>query len=193
MEKLADHIAKWNSCTRCPIGKWTTNHVFYRGSSVFPLDVLFIGEAPGNVEDTLGQPFVGRTGKQVLNRLIALTQSRLRWRFKYGLVNSIVCTPFTSPDKKKIEAPNLLQIQNCSERLAEVVKLTRPHHIVLLGTVAKNAFDLMNQHTYAHTVHITKTVHPSFILRKGGESTLEFKQCLLALVKEIGYAKEIPF
>ena len=49
------------SCCACELSNTRTNCVF--GSGNKNADILFIGEAPGENEDKLGTPFVGRAGK----------------------------------------------------------------------------------------------------------------------------------
>ncbi|KUK89320.1 MAG: phage SPO1 DNA polymerase-related protein, partial [Marinimicrobia bacterium 46_43] len=48
-------------CTKCALSQTRKHFVFGIGSP--DADILFVGEAPGAVEDETGIPFVGRAGK----------------------------------------------------------------------------------------------------------------------------------
>jgi len=66
--------ATWNNCTKCEIGKHCRQKVFYDDLGDFrfqneTIDILFIGEAPGTIEDVEGTPFVGPAG-QLLRKAI---------------------------------------------------------------------------------------------------------------------------
>lgn len=49
------------SCRGCDLWVNATQTVFGEGQS--PADVMFVGEAPGDLEDRAGHPFVGPAGK----------------------------------------------------------------------------------------------------------------------------------
>ena len=61
-------------CQKCPLGKTRNNFVFGVGNP--QADIVFIGEAPGEKEDLLGIPFVGRAGKLLDKILSAIKLSR---------------------------------------------------------------------------------------------------------------------
>lgn len=67
MTTWLDHVEKWRDCTACPLHCQRSNICLARGS--VPCAVLFIGEAPGQVEDALGQPFRGPAGR-LLDQII---------------------------------------------------------------------------------------------------------------------------
>ena len=48
-------------CVACPLHETRTTVVF--GSGNADADLMFIGEAPGANEDSMGLPFVGQAGK----------------------------------------------------------------------------------------------------------------------------------
>ncbi|MBI3322882.1 MAG: uracil-DNA glycosylase, partial [Candidatus Omnitrophica bacterium] len=54
-------------CTRCPLYRTRTHHVFGEGDPRARL--VFVGEAPGRDEDLQGRPFVGAAG-QLLTKMI---------------------------------------------------------------------------------------------------------------------------
>lgn len=55
------YTSKWSKCTRCSLYESTRTRPIMRGR--IPFDVLLVGEAPGESEDLLGEPFVGQAGK----------------------------------------------------------------------------------------------------------------------------------
>lgn len=61
-------LEKWGQCTRCSLCETREKIVIARGT--VPADVLFIGEAPGEGEDSTGVPFIGPAGC-LLNDIIA--------------------------------------------------------------------------------------------------------------------------
>ena len=65
LEEIAENI---RGCAKCPLGTGRLNAVPGEGGCASGL--LFIGEAPGRVEDETGRPFVGRSGK-LLDELMA--------------------------------------------------------------------------------------------------------------------------
>ena len=170
------HRRKWEPCTACSLHKCATHKVLARGH--LPCEVLFIGEAPGEDEDALGRPFIGRAGK-VLDSLITASFSRFR-EYTYAITNVVACKPFKSGSD--ICPPLPEAIEACRPRLRTFLSnIACPDVVVLLGKVAEkhaepvlNTFDTNAWHPL---------VHPSYIARKGGASSLEFKRALLSLVR----------
>jgi len=54
-------------CARCKLGPGRTKLVFGVGNPA--AELMFVGEGPGEDEDRLGEPFVGRAG-QLLTKMI---------------------------------------------------------------------------------------------------------------------------
>lgn len=104
-----------------------------RGS--VPCDVLFIGEAPGESENSLGQPFVGPAG-QLLDVII---RRALPVETSYALTNLVCCIP--RDEGGKADEPPDEQVQSCRTRLVEMVELCRPKLIVCVGRLAKDWLD----------------------------------------------------
>ncbi|MCX6699511.1 MAG: uracil-DNA glycosylase [Methanomicrobiales archaeon] len=119
---VLDQIARQiMECHRCPLYKEATHAVPGEGSMV--ARVMFIGEAPGEQEDTLGRPFVGRAGK-VLDSL--LTGSGLG-RNDVFIGNIIKHRPPGNRDPKPDE------IIACTPWLEQQVNAIRPPLLVPLG------------------------------------------------------------
>lgn len=183
---LSSHKRKWRGCTRCPLHHTRCNTVLYRGAC--PCQVLFIGEAPGESEDIIGKPFVGPAG-DLLNELLDPIEPYV----EYGITNVICCIPsFHEEGKIGIRAPNKHEMQACSPRLTEIIKLADPLLIVTLGQIA--AKHIAPLHTKIETEAYLELTHPSAILRKqqNNEHTPEtelmvkrFQSSLLARLREM--------
>ena len=77
-------------CTACELSKHRRNMVIGRGS--IPADALFLGEAPGESEDTIGEAFVGKSGK-MLDEMV-LEACRNQPVPSYFISNAVLCRPW---------------------------------------------------------------------------------------------------
>jgi uracil-DNA glycosylase family 4 len=88
--------------------------------------ILFIGEAPGKLEDEQGRPFCGRAG-QFLNMLLSrcgLDRSRV------FITNSVKCRP------RENRPPRDEELKTCySTWLRRQIEIIDPKVIVLLGKI----------------------------------------------------------
>ena len=155
-KEYMDHTHDWRKCTKCSIGKHAYNHVFARGN--IPCKVLFIGEAPGKSEDTMGLPFVGVSGK-LLDKWIAATGKV----FSYAITNTVLCRP-TDRIGGDNRPPTQKEMANCRPRLIDFIALADPKGIVLLGAVARD-----NVSSFIPSgIKVLKLPHPAYVLRCGG-------------------------
>jgi DNA polymerase len=72
-QALANAAALVERCRRCEIGSIRRNSVYGEGDPCAA--VMVIGEGPGETEDQLGRPFVGRAGVLLEKMLLARTSS----------------------------------------------------------------------------------------------------------------------
>jgi uracil-DNA glycosylase family 4 len=132
MTDYQKHCARWrDGCgsEHCPKA---TRKVFARGR--LPCDVLFVGEAPAESEDTCGSPFVGKAG-HLLDQIIAAAlgpDPSVSWAF----TNVVACIP-RGDDGKKFREPDVDQMESCQPRLTELVALADPRLVVCVGKVAR--------------------------------------------------------
>lgn len=92
--------------------------------------IVFIGEAPGRVEDEQGIPFVGPAGK-VLDKLLA----SIGWqRSDIYITNVVKCRPPENRD------PLPLEVEEHKQFLQRELELIKPNLIVLLGRHALQWF-----------------------------------------------------
>jgi len=154
------HRIKWNTCQACTLCSTRRNVVLARGS--LPCDVLFIGEAPGASEDTIGQPFIGPAGK-LLDRLIEKATDR-RNDYRIAFTNLIACIP--KEDGDKVTAPPKESVEACRPRLLEMIQLARPQAIVRVGEHSKRYVEAMlTVGALRTTATIVDITHPAAILR----------------------------
>lgn len=116
---------EYSTCTKCPnLCSSRTKVVF--GSGHPQSKILFIGEAPGANEDKNGVPFCGMSG-QILTQL--LTSVGLS-REDIFITNTILCRPQDNRNPAKEE------VENCRERLDQLISLMQPKVIVTIGNFA---------------------------------------------------------
>jgi uracil-DNA glycosylase family 4 len=84
---------------------------------------MLIGEAPGEVEDLRGTPFVGRSG-QLLRGML---QSIHLKPSDYYISNTLKCRPPKNRD------PIATEIHNCTSLLTAEIFLVKPKIIVCVG------------------------------------------------------------
>lgn len=122
LEQLAQGISK---CTKCPLSKTRQNAV--PGEGDFRASIMFIGEAPGEVEDQTGRPFQGRSGKLLDNLLSEVNMSRQ----DLFITSSVKCRP---PQNRN---PHVQELRICRATwLNFQIEILDPEIIVLLGKVA---------------------------------------------------------
>lgn len=157
------------ACRRCPLYEPAIQAVFGEGPS--DATVMFVGEQPGDQEDTIGRPFVGPAG-QIMDR--ALEEAGIDRRTIY-VTNAVKHFKFTPRGKRRIhQTPEVPEIQACSVWLNIERAHLRPRLIVLMGASAARA--VLGRHVTisrergqpistgnGQTVFVT--VHPSYLLR----------------------------
>jgi len=92
--------------------------------------VLFIGEAPGQKEDELKRPFVGRSG-QLLDKLIGV----IGWKREDVFITNIVKR---RPPNNRDPLPE--EIEAYKPYLAEQIEILNPKIIATLGRFSMNYF-----------------------------------------------------
>ena len=95
---------------------------------------LIIGEAPGKDEVDDGEPFVGRSGKNLWD---ALGKYGFR-REEFGIINRVQCRPVVNNKNGK---PTQQQMNTCQKWVRKFIKCLEPRAILLLGNYAKSLVD----------------------------------------------------
>ena len=162
---------KYKSCSKCPeLCKSRSKVVFGDGNP--ESKILFIGEAPGANEDKEGIPFCGMSGQilaQLLNS-VGLTRNDI------FITNTLLCRP------KDNRNPSKEEIENCSERLNELITLMQPKVIVTIGNFATDRIIKKTGITSIHgkvfplnNSNVVPVIHPANYLYSGRNPEL-FKQ-----------------
>jgi len=139
--------------------------------------IMFIGEAPGKVEDEEGRPFVGPSG-QLLNR--ALERAGLQ-RSDVFITNIVKCRP---PNNR---TPSLHELKTGRDfMLLKQIHIIQPAVICTLGSAAlKGLLNGPTEKLYKITeIHgqviscrdytLLPTYHPAYILRNRAKTQLFF-------------------
>ncbi|SEA39853.1 uracil-DNA glycosylase [Paraburkholderia sartisoli] len=154
--------ARVTACERCRLCEKRTNTVFGVGDR--NADWMLIGEAPGENEDRLGEPFVGQAGKLLDNMLRSLTLAR---DTNVYIANVIKCRP---PGNRNPEPD---EVARCEPYLQRQVSLVKPKVIVALGRFAaqsllKTQASISSLRGRVHEyegVPVIVTYHPAYLLR----------------------------
>jgi uracil-DNA glycosylase family 4 len=112
------------ACERCPALCESRSQIV-NGGGPDDAELLFVGEGPGEREDSEGEPFVGRSGS-VLDD--ALRDSGLG-REDIRITNCVRCRP---PDNRD---PHADELTNCREFLETEITTVDPELVVTLGKV----------------------------------------------------------
>jgi uracil-DNA glycosylase family 4 len=117
--------ASIKDCQACKLSSSRTKTVFGGGDP--QAEWLFVGDAPGEVEDQRGEPFAGQAGQLLDNMLIAM---QLRRGQNVFIANALKCRPSEKCDPLSEEA------RQCDPYLKQQVTLIQPKMIVALGEFA---------------------------------------------------------
>ncbi len=151
-----------SNCHLCNLSKTRKNIVFGEGN--IQSSLMLIGEAPGEREDILGRPFVGKAG-ELLERII--TNVLKIKRSDIYIANILKCRPPLN------RPPNDEEANCCLPYLFKQIEIINPKIIVALGS---SAYKYLTNDTIAITKIRGKvlnfkgrilipTYHPSYLLR----------------------------
>lgn len=100
--------------------------------------IMLIGEAPGETEEKLGQPFVGKAGKNLDQFLDSIGLNRE----DIFITNAVKFRP-VKPGKRAgsfvNRAPDKNELKLCSELLVKELSIIQPDYIVTLGNIPLKA------------------------------------------------------
>ena len=125
IEQLENNI---KVCQRCRLCKTATRAVPGEGNINSP--VVFIGEAPGEMEDKTGRPFVGRAGQ-----LLEKSLEKIGYKREDVWIGNIIKH---RPPQNRDPLPD--EIAACEGYLAMQLKAINPLLVVTLGRYSMNYF-----------------------------------------------------
>ncbi|MBX9950752.1 MAG: uracil-DNA glycosylase [Candidatus Obscuribacterales bacterium] len=180
---LEEAAAAAAACQACRLCETRQNVVFADGNP--DAQLMIIGEGPGQREDELGLPFVGRAG-QLLDKILASVNID-RKKDTY-ICNMVKCRPPGNrvPGKDEMEA--------CRSFLEAQIEFVKPKLIVLAGSTAVQGvlqvkdpisrirgkwFDFKNG------AKVMPVFHPSFLLRNESREVGSPKWLMWQDIKEI--------
>ena len=187
-EALRERCLQCRACALCE----TRTHVVF-GVGDPNAEVLFVGEAPGEREDALGEPFVGRAG-QLLDDMLAMIGLD---RSRIYITNSIKCRPPQNRDPLNTEK------DACSGFLQRQLELMQPKIIVCLGRISamemiKPDFKITQEHGKffeKNGVLMTAIYHPAALLRdtdKKPDTFVDLKR-LQAKIRQVCVRTKLDF
>ena len=148
-------------CTACPLH--IQRNIVVAGEGNGSSGLMIVGEAPGEVEDMLGRPFVGPAG-QLLDKILAAANLD---RNSVYLTNVVKCRP---PNNRK---PTDEECDLCRVTLNNEILAMRPRVILCMGSVAANqiihpSFKITKERglwwPMSNGSFITATYHPAYLL-----------------------------
>lgn len=158
LDDVARHVA---ACRGCTLHSTAKNPVPGEGNP--HAGFVCVGEAPGQTEDELGRPFVGRAG-DLLTKILEAIQLRREDVFICNVLKH-------RPPGNRNPAPD--EIRACSPYLMRQLELLQPKVILALGTFASQTLLQTTQpigklrglvHRF-HGVPLIVTYHPAALLR----------------------------
>ncbi len=157
---LRTHIGP--ACMRCKL------HALGRRQVVFGVGhpqarLMFVGEAPGEDEDKIGEPFVGRAGQLLTKIIEAIGMTR----DQVYIANLIKCRP---PGNRNPEPD---EVATCEPFLFEQLAIVQPRVVVALGKFASQALlrttepitKLRGRVFEWRGAALIPTFHPAYLLR----------------------------
>ena len=185
MEKLREECL---DCRKCKLCETRQNVVF--GVGPYDARVMLIGEGPGQREDELGEPFVGRAGILLDKMLEAVGLSREKNVF---IANMVKCRPPKNRD------PEPEEMEACLDYLRQQVKLISPKIIVCVGRIsAQRLIDPNFKVTKQHGEFFERgqtlmmgTLHPAALLRNPNQKPVAFEDWLALKEKILEICPEV--
>lgn len=121
---------KCESCNGCALAS-TRNNVVFADGDASTARIVLIGEAPGEMEDETGRPFVGRAG-QLLSEFLA--EAGISRDKDLYIINTVKCRP---PENR---VPTDEEKSACRKFLDAQIDIIKPDAIILCGATALKSF-----------------------------------------------------
>lgn len=151
------------ACRACKLHETRARTVF--GVGDHSASWMVIGEAPGQEEDRVGEPFVGRAGQLLDQMLLAVGLDRNR----VFITNTLKCRPPNNRDPAEGEA------KACKPFLERQIDLLKPRLVLAVGRIAAQKLlstdaplgQLRGKVHYLRegALPLIVTYHPAYLLR----------------------------
>jgi DNA polymerase len=189
-------IRYFSDCDDCPLSTLdtVTQEVWGEGSGKGR--IAFLGEAPGYDEDRIGRPFVGKAGREGLDKVLKVVgiDRPTEWVF-----NLICCRPpnnqFNSYMGKKAQ-------HCCRKGFKSELVFLREHQysvIIMMGNSAAAQFGLKQKITSCHGriyrdmgFILIPVYHPSYIVRSKDDKN-NFRKIWVDWVRDFKKIKKIAY
>ena len=165
-QDLLENLKKQlNSIDNCKLKSNSKNIVLGEGNIDSP--IMLIGEAPGEIEDKVGNPFKGESGELLDKMLIAINIKRQNIYTSYAI-------NFRPPEDRK---PTSQEIKRYSNFLKQHISIIDPKIIILMGSTAMEAVTGINEKISSergkwkeiilnnNTYPLMITFNPSYLIR----------------------------
>ena len=165
-QDLLENLKKQlNSIDNCKLKSNSKNIVLGEGNIDSP--IMLIGEAPGEIEDKVGNPFKGESGELLDKMLIAINIKRENIYTSYAI-------NFRPPEDRK---PTSQEIKRYSNFIKEHISIIDPKIIILMGSTAMEAVTGINEKISSergkwkeiilnnNTYPLMITFNPSYLIR----------------------------
>ncbi len=165
-QDLLENLKKQlNSIDNCKLKSNSKNIVLGEGNIDSP--IMLIGEAPGEIEDKVGNPFKGESGELLDKMLVAINIKRQNIYTSYAI-------NFRPPEDRKPTSP---EIKRYSNFLKEHISIIDPKIIILMGSTAMEAVTGINEKISSergkwkeiilnnNTYPLMITFNPSYLIR----------------------------
>ena len=179
-QALQDHVA---ACEACSLHAGRSQTVFGSGATE-SVDWMIIGEAPGDRDDRLGQPFQGKAG-ELLGAMLRAAGVGPETPVFY--TNLIKCRP------RGGRTPKPEEIAACRPYLQRQIAMLKPHRILTLGWLAAQALlsessDLEQLRGQVHwlqaedgrRIPVVATYHPASLLSRARHKANAWRDLNLA-------------
>ena len=186
-DALREAVAGCRACALCDSRTQTVFGVGHRRAHW-----MVVGEAPGEQEDRIGEPFVGAAGQLLDRMLAALNLTRADDGTappsqRVYIANTLKCRP---PRNRN---PLAEEVAQCEPYLVRQIELLRPRLILAMGRFAVQSLLRSDEpigrlrgrvHRY-QGVPLVVTYHPAYLLRNLPDKAKAWEDlCLAASVAE---------
>lgn len=174
MTTWIEHVERWKDCQKCPLAQQRSRICIARGN--IPSDVVFIGEAPGASEDSIGFPFKGPAG----HKMDWIINNSIPSNVTHSLINLVCCYPREAKARGD-NKPERDEILACRPRLIEYINIAQPRLIIYVGRLAE---EYTPNSTNVPSIEIT---HPAYILSRlpKAQQGFEFQKCIVQVRRAV--------